>query len=175
MKQVLSLILLLWSLSSFARDKSGCDSLSDQSLAASGAFENVTHLDSLLEVDMQRLAACGSWDLVDQQIMNKDYLRGIISASLKDNGEFPTYGEVLDIFEQVKKSELYHSVRVSKTTFDMISEKIVDWDNLEYDKIKTILITEEAFSKFQDFLGQNKFAGDISYSELLEQYYEMTP
>lgn len=175
MKQVLSFILILWSLSSFARDKRGCDSLLNKSLAASGAFENVAHLDSLLEVDLQRLAACGSWDPVDQQIMNKDYLKGIISASLKNSGEFPTYAEVFDIFEQVKKSELYPAIRVSKATFETLSGKIVDWDNLEYDKIKRILITEEEFSKFQDFLGQNKFAGELSYSELLEQYYEMAP
>ncbi len=174
MKPVLSFVLLLGSLSSFARDQPGCDSLSNKLLAASGAFENVAHLDSLLEIDLQKLAACGGWDLIDQQIMNEDYLKAIISASLKDAGEFPTYGEVFDIFDQVKKSELYPAIRLSKETYETLSGKIVDWDKLEYDKIKTILISEEEFNKFKNFLGSNKYAGEISYSELLEQYYEMT-
>lgn len=174
MKRVLSLIILLWSIPSFALDKSGCDSLSDKLMAVSGAFQNVAHLDSLLEIDIKLLAACGDWDPIDLQIMNKDYLKDIISAALKDNGEFPTYGEVFDIFDQVKKSELYPAIRLSKEAFETLSGKTVDWDNLEYDKIKTILITEEEFRKFNNFLGHNKFAGEIDYSYLLEEYYKTT-
>jgi hypothetical protein len=104
----------------------------------------------------------------------KSILKRSFSASLKEAGEFPTYGEVFDIFDQVKKSELYPAIRLSKETYETLSGKIVDWDKLEYDKIKTILISEEEFNKFKDFLGSNKYAGEISYSELLEQYYEMT-
>ncbi len=143
-------------------------------MAVSGAFENVAHLDSLLKVDAQILAQCGSWDAIDQQIMNLDYLKAIVSAALKDKGEFPTYGEVFDLFDQVKKSELYPAIRLSKATFETLSGKIVDWDNLEYDKIKTILITEEEFRKFNNFLGYNKFSGEIDYSYLLEEYYKTT-
>ncbi len=174
MKKMFGLIILLWSLPSLARDKTGCDSLSGKLLAVSAAFQNVQLLDSLLEVDRQKLADCGDWDAIDQQIMDKDYLREIISASLKNSGEFPTYGEVFDIFDQVKQSELYPAIRLSKATFDTLSVKIIDWDKLEYDKIKCILITEEELLKFRDFLGHNKFAGELSYGELLEQYYQMT-
>lgn len=159
---------------SLARERPGCDSLSGQLLAVSGAFQNVAHLDSLLEVDAQLLAQCGSWDAVDQQIMNPDYLKAIVSAALKDKGEFPTYGDVFDIFDQVKKSELYPAIRLSKQIFETLSGKTVDWENLEYDSIKTILITEEEFNNFKNFLGSNKFAGALNYGELLEQYYEMT-
>lgn len=172
MKLIFGLILSLGSLSSFARDKSGCDSLSGKTLAVSGAFQQVEQLDSLLEVDLKKLASCGAWDLIDQQIMNADYLKEIISASLKNNGEFPTYGDVFAIFDQVKASELYPAIRLSKTTFEALSGKTIDWDNLEYDQIKTILITDEEFGKFKDFLGHNKFTGELSYGSLLELFYE---
>lgn len=172
MKSILSLIVLTWSMHSFAQDKTGCDSLSNKTLAVSGAFQNVAHLDSLLDVDMERLATCGSWDPIDQQIMDRDYLTDIIKASLKDQGEFPTYGDVFAIFDKVKTSELYPAIRSSKETFETLSGKHVDWDKLESDKIKTILITEEEYSKFKDFLGHNKFSGDISYGSLLELFYE---
>lgn len=172
MKPVFSFILFLGSLSSFAQGKSGCDSLSGKTLAVSEAFQQVEQLDSLLEVDLQILAACGSWDPIDQQIMNKDYLTEIIKASLKDQGEFPTYGDVFAIFDQVKATDLYPAIRLSKATFENLSGTNVDWDKLEYDKIKTILITEEEFGKFEDFLGQNKFSGAISYDSLLDLFYE---
>lgn len=172
MKPIFSFILFLGSLSSFAQDKSGCDSLSNKTLAVSGAFQHVEQLDSLLDADLQKLASCGSWDPIDQQIMNKDYLTEIIKASLKDQGEFPTYGDVFAIFDKVKASELYPAIRLSKETFETLSGTNVEWDKLEYDKIKTILITEEEFGKFKDFLGHNKFSGAISYDSLLDLFYE---
>lgn len=174
MKLIFTFTFFLASLSSIAQSKIQCDSLLNQVLAVSGAFQNVAYLDSLLEVDAQRLANCGSWDAIDQQIMNLDYLKAIVSTSLKDGGEFPTYGDVLDIFNKVKESDLYPAIRLSKETFETIAGKTVDWDNLEYDKIKIILITEEEFDRFKGFLGNNKFAGEIDYNFLLEQYYETT-
>ncbi|RYD96151.1 MAG: hypothetical protein EOP54_14410 [Sphingobacteriales bacterium] len=174
MKFLSGFILSLVTLTSFAQDKSVCDHLLHEIMAVSGAFQNVAHLDSLLDVDARRLAACGSWDPIDQQIMNRDYLKEIIIASLKDRGEFPTYGEVLDIFDKVKNAELYPAIRLSKETYETLSGKIVDWDNLEEDKIKAILITEEEFNKFKTFLNSNKFAGEIGYAYLLDQYYSTT-
>ncbi|OJV54463.1 MAG: hypothetical protein BGO31_09900 [Bacteroidetes bacterium 43-16] len=174
MKRIFSFILFFVSLSSFAQSKPECDSFLNKTLAVEAAMQQVEDLDSLIEIDLHRLAVCGSWDQIDQQIMNKEFLQEIISASLTDKGAFPTYAEVFDVFESIRQSELYPSVRLSQETFETLSGKTVDWDNLEYDKIKIILITEEEFNSFKDFLLNNKFAGDIDYNYLLEQYYQST-